>query len=83
MQYFRMILSTMGSTSISQSRPTLGMLLITGATGTGKSIFASSICKEILEPPILAYPIIIACKSLVGKYLGLIIPVNKNIKVTS
>ncbi|CAE1261850.1 PEX1 [Acanthosepion pharaonis] len=70
MQYFRMVLSTTGCTSISQSRPSLGMLLITGATGTGKTIFASSICKELLEPPILAYPIIVACKSLVGKKLS-------------
>ncbi|XP_078679011.1 peroxisomal ATPase PEX1-like isoform X1 [Branchiostoma floridae x Branchiostoma belcheri] len=44
-----------------------GGLLLCGARGSGKTVLAHALCRELAEPPHNAYVSIINCKSLKGK----------------
>ncbi|KAI8503623.1 Peroxisome biosynthesis protein pex1 [Branchiostoma belcheri] len=44
-----------------------GGLLLCGARGSGKTVLAQALCRELAEPPHNAYVSIINCKSLKGK----------------
>lgn len=46
-----------------------GMLLLTGAKGSGKSTVVRALCKHVAELPNLAYFMMMDCKPLRGKTL--------------
>ncbi|XP_064615805.1 peroxisomal ATPase PEX1-like [Liolophura sinensis] len=45
----------------------MGVLLITGARGTGKSTLAKALCRKVAGLPCLAYTSVLECKGLKGK----------------
>ena len=57
------------SSQIYQSLPGIlqGVLLICGASGSGKLILARAVCKQVAEWPSLAYATVVECKPLRGR----------------
>ena len=55
-----------------------GMLLLTGAKGSGKSSMVRALCRHVAELPNLAHTMVMDCKPLRGKVLFYLLYLHVN-----